>query len=99
MLKHFIAGFMSTYSRDIMDITTYLNEIDMHKNEIVNFLHVMKADEDQAVGWGQDLAGLANFDTLDQLFDRLDWDDTEDDEVLEKRELLEDLATNLSLIA
>ncbi|WKS54914.1 hypothetical protein [Corynebacterium accolens] len=77
----------------------YIDLLNESKCEIVNFLHVMKADDDQVVGWGQDLGGLANFDTLDQLFDRLDWTDVDDDEVMEKREMLEDLAVKLSLIA
>lgn len=99
MFAKFVAGFMSTYSRDVMDVIQYVEEMNANKDEIVNFLHVMKADEDQAVMWGQDFGGLANFDTITQLFDRLNWTDTEDDEVLEKRELLEDLAVKLSLIA
>jgi len=98
MFEHFLAGFMSTATRDVNDVVYYVHALNDCKNEIVSFLSALKCDTDGAAMFGQDLGSLADWETLGGLYNRLDWTDLEDDEVITKRNMLEDLAIDLAII-
>lgn len=98
MYENFLAGFMSTATHDINDVVYYVRALNDCKNEILSFLSALKCDSDGAAMFGQDLGSLANWETLGGLYDRLDWTDLEDDEVITKRNMLEDLAVDLTVI-
>lgn len=98
MFEHFLAGFMSTATHDVNDVVYYVHSLNDCKNEIESFLSALKCDVDGAAMFGQDFGSLTSWETLGGLYSRLDWTDLEDDEVMTKRNMLEDLAIDLAII-
>lgn len=101
MFENFLAGFMATAAKDplsVDDIVQLTHALTDNKSEIINFLASLKvSDGDQDVMWGQDFGQLMLDQDLMGLFNRLDWDDT-DDEQSQKCDALESLAIDLAII-
>lgn len=98
MFEYFLAGFVSTATHDAVYTAGYVRALNDCKNEILSFLSALKCDNYGAVMFGQSFGSLADWETLDGLYNRLDWIDLADDETLTKRNMLKDLAISLEII-